>query len=118
QQYLIVGPWTHSDAIYYPAHEYQGLDFGRHAAIELDQIKLDWFDRWLRGNEESWRDVPKVHLFETGTNVWLSGDNWPLPATDQALHLSAENGGTLASEVPGSSEPSSYRYDPMDPVMP
>jgi uncharacterized protein len=118
QQWLIVGPWTHADAIYYPGHVYQGLDLGRDAAIELDQIKMDWFGRWLRGDEASWSGVPKVQLFETGSNVWRSGDDWPLAGSDRELYFSGGTTGELSAVLPDSASKRTYRYDPMDPVMP
>jgi hypothetical protein len=118
EQWLIVGPWNHADAIYYPGHIYQGLDYGRDAAIELDQVKMDWFGRWLKGDEASWADIPRVQLFETGSNVWRSADDWPLPGSDQQLYFSGGKAGELSPAMSESAPQLTYRYDPMNPVMP
>jgi putative CocE/NonD family hydrolase len=117
QQWLIVGPWNHGDALFHPSHKYPGRDFGRDAAIELDQIKLDWYARWLRGDQESWRDVPKVQLFETGTNVWRSSDNWPLPGHDEVLYFSGAGEGLLSPVLSTVAATRTYRYDPADPLI-
>jgi uncharacterized protein len=118
QQWLIVGPWTHADAIYYPGHIYQGLDLGLDAALELDQIKMDWFGRWLRGDEASSSGIPKVQLFETGTNIWRSGDDWPLPGFDHALYFSGADSAKLSAALTESGSKRTYSFDPMDPIMP
>lgn len=42
---------------------------------------LRWFDYWLKGVDNGVVKEPLVSIFVMGTNQWLHGDTYPLPAT-------------------------------------
>jgi uncharacterized protein len=42
---------------------------------------LRWYDYWLKGIDTGIMDEPPVRLFVTGSNEWLTADEWPLPNT-------------------------------------
>ncbi|HET7035530.1 MAG TPA: CocE/NonD family hydrolase [Thermomicrobiaceae bacterium] len=117
QQRLLVGPWSHVGTRH-PSANYGGVEFGREAAIEMDDIHLRWFDHWLKGIDNGVPGDAKVRLFEPGTNDWIESGHWPLAANEQALFLRFDGSdGRLTSTPPGASEPSrAYLYDPNDPA--
>jgi uncharacterized protein len=116
RQRLIAGPWSHFNSRF-PHSRYLDTDFGPDAALEMDEVHLQWFDYWLKGEQNGALETPPVRLFEPGTNRWVEADHWPLPSTETALHLrfDGETGGLTAEQA--SSDPDqTYRYDPLDPA--
>jgi putative CocE/NonD family hydrolase len=125
-QRLLFGPWTHGQQ----AVSFAGMaEFGPDAAISLADIQRRWFDRWLKGVPNgAERDAP-VRVFVMGGGDahktpegrvfvggrWRDEPAWPLARTvftDFYLHA----GGRLSAQPPGTSEPTSYRFDPQNPV--
>lgn len=48
-QRLIAGPWSHSGSRF-PHDHYLDIDFGKDAALDMDEEHLRWFDYWLKGS--------------------------------------------------------------------
>ena len=117
RQQLIVGPWSHVNCRW-PHDQYAGVNFGPDAALDMHQVHLRWFDHWLKGRDNDVQHDPPVRLFETGRNVWLETDRWPLRDTERALYLHFDGThGSLSATSPSSDEPAqTYRYDPNDPA--
>ena len=114
-QRLIVGPWVHGP--YSKGTPRQGqVDFGADAALDINAMRLPWFDYWLKGLQNGVMDGPPVQLFVMGENKWRAADDYPLPDTlDTAWYLG--QAGRLSREQPAGAQPAdSYRYDPDDPV--
>ncbi len=125
-QRLLFGPWTHGQQ----AMSFAGMaEFGPDAAIDLRQIERRWFDRWLKGEANGAEHDPPVRVFVMGGGDahrtpegrvfvggrWRDEHEWPLAravATDFHLHA----GGELSTAPPASAPPSTYRFDPRDPV--
>ncbi len=130
---LIMGPWTHGDR----SLTYAGdVDFGPAATLDGNvaedfwELRLRWFEHWLRGVENGVAEEPAVRYFVMGggtgrRNVdgrmdhggrWRTASDWPIPGTiERPYYLGV--GGTLSPEMPDEEEASrSYRYDPSDPV--
>jgi len=116
-QRLVVGPWSHLGSRY-PHSRYLDIDFGPEAALDMDQLHLQWFDYWLKGIDNGILDTAPVRLFEPGTNVWVEADHWPLAEREEVLHLRFDGAeGTLTTDPPAAADPDrTYRYDPMDPA--
>lgn len=125
-QKLIIGPWVHGPAAV-NASKAGDVDFGPEAARDLNELRLPWFDHWLKGAANGILDEPPVRLFVMGRNEWRDEADWPLPDTRYAnyyLHDSSSgsgvaslNDGGLSVEPPeGSEQPDSYTYDPDHPV--
>jgi hypothetical protein len=130
---LILGPWTHGDRCLTYAGD---VDFGPAATIEGNvaenflELRLRWFDRWLKGVENGAEDDPRVRYFRMGGGSgrrnaagrldhggsWMEAGDWPLPgAAERGFYLRAD--GCLDLSGPGREPASiSYRYDPADPV--
>ena len=124
-QKLIVGPWVHG-----PGNintQFAGdFDFGADAARDFNELRLPWFDYWLKGIDTGIMDVPPVRIFVMGRNEWRDEPDWPLPDTQytnyylhggQSGSIKSLNDGTLSPTPPeGSENPDSFVYDPVQPV--
>jgi uncharacterized protein len=120
-QKLIIGPWQHRVNA---SRRIGDIDFGEAALIDLEGIKLRWFDRWLKGIKNGVERDP-VEIFTTGRNEWRRHRSWPLPnasPTPYYLHSKGSantsyGDGLLSTRKPAADEPSDgYTYDPADPV--
>jgi putative CocE/NonD family hydrolase len=125
-QRLLFGPWTHGQQ----AMSFAGMaEFGPQAAIDLRQVERRWFDRWLKGEANGAEHDAPVRVFVMGGGDarrtlegrvfvggrWRDEQEWPLARaaqTDFYLHRD----GALSTSPPVSSPPTSYRFDPRDPV--
>ncbi|MDH3272684.1 MAG: CocE/NonD family hydrolase [Gemmatimonadota bacterium] len=130
---LILGPWTHGDR----SLTYAGdVDFGPDATLDGQlagdfwELRVRWFDRWLRGVDNGVDEEPTVRYFLMGGGSgfrnaegrldhggrWKTTTDWPHPdAVDTLYYLHAD--GDLSTERPNEAEASAtYRYDPRDPV--
>jgi putative CocE/NonD family hydrolase len=125
-QRLLFGPWIHGQQ----ALTYAGMaEFGPDAAVDLRALERRWFDRWLKGIRNGVDDEAPVRVFVMGGGDgrstaegrvfvggrWREEREWPLARTVFTnFHLHA--GGRLAPSPPAPSTPTSYRFDPRDPV--
>lgn len=121
-QKLILGPWGHTDTA---TRRVGDRDFGPQAIINLQREYLRWFDYWLKGIDNGIVREPLVKIFVMGSNQWLEGDVYPLPATRFEKWYLTSNGnantskgdGRLTREPPpAGSPPDRYVYDPGDPT--
>ncbi|MBL8269650.1 CocE/NonD family hydrolase, partial [Steroidobacter sp.] len=120
-QQLIIGPWTHSVN---RKRALDGIDFGAQAVVNLDDYRVRFHDRWLKGVRNGIDQDPRVQVFVIGANEWRSGNEWPLPGTKLTpfyLHSkgsanSAAGDGALSIDKPRREPSDGYRYDPADPV--
>ena len=124
-QKLIVGPWVHG-----PGNinsQFAGeFDFGADAAKDFNEMRLPWFDYWLKGIDTGIMDAPPVRIFVMGRNEWRDESDWPLPDTQytnyylhggQSSSIKSLNDGTLSPKPPeGSENPDSFVYDPLQAV--
>ncbi len=129
---LILGPWTHGDRTLTYAGE---VDFGLKASIDGNlaadflQLRLRFFDAWLKGERNGEAAEPAVRLFVMGGGSgrrnaqgrmehgggWRAEKDWPIPdahLTPFYLH----GDGRLATDRPAAAAPLSYNFDPAHPV--
>ena len=115
-QRLVIGPWLHI-----PWAPINGVrNFGDEARNGLDELQLEWFDYWLKGegDVQSW---PPVRLFTMGENTWNDYDAWPpsnarveewhLRSSGRATSLSGD--GALAREAAGTEPPTCSSTTPV-----
>jgi putative CocE/NonD family hydrolase len=130
---LILGPWVHMGC----ERSWAGdVDFGPEAALDgssgasANELRLRWFDRWLKDIPNGVDDDPPVRIFVMGGGSgrknrdgrlehggrWRSEAEWPLSrARSTAFYF--HHGGRLSTDQPGLTDPSaSYRYGPDHPV--
>lgn len=116
---LIIGPWTHADAIIFP----DGSMAGNYRAASLVP-SIPWFDHHLLGQPLDPAFKAPIRLYVMGENVWRDEPSWPLArARNTAFYIHGSgkaNGlqgdGRLHTEIPAKSAKDTYRYDPANPV--
>ena len=137
-QYLLMGPWTHGQ---YEVTYSGDLDFGTEAHVNYLDVKLQWFDHWLKGLRSEVADWSRVGYFTMGTGdgrrvvlgapggpgefpgrinhggEWHGAPDWPLADT-RYMSFYLHGGGVLSPEAPaaGVTGPSGFTFDPNDPV--
>lgn len=126
---LLVGPWTHGGNTRSSAGD---VEFGPEAAIPNfeSELHLQWFDHYLKGIPTPVNDWPPIKLFVMGTGdghkdtngklyhggYWRSEKEWPVAGT-KYVNYYFKSDGTLGTALPLSGvKPTTYRYDPRDPV--
>jgi uncharacterized protein len=125
-QRLIVGPWIHSSEHLDYAGEAQ---FTPDAALDRAAFQLRWFDRWLKGVDNGVDREPPVRIYVMGGGDgrktpegrlfvggrWRDEREWPLARTAYTPYY-LHAGGELSPQTPAASRPTTYQFDPKNPV--
>jgi putative CocE/NonD family hydrolase len=122
-QYLICGPWVHGSHLPAYAGAIHFGPAGSAVATFMNERRITFYDKYLRGIEGSRRNPP-IRYFCMGLNRWRNADTWPLPQTEfQKFYFhscghaqSAAGDGLLTLDAPGSEAPDRFIYDPMFPI--
>jgi uncharacterized protein len=130
--YLIMGPWIHGQQ---GSSRHGQVSFGNDAAIADPRAwRLDWYDRWLKGVDNSvGKQAPfatPVRIFVMGSGdgsktsdgllnhggTWRDEREWPL-ARAKATPYYLQTGGKLSPDKPtGARSATSLQFDPSHPV--
>ena len=126
-QRLLMGPWTHGGW----EVTYSGdVDFGTDSHIHYNDMRLAWFDQYLKGAHTEVVDWPPVRIFTMGDGevhrdsngrmvhggFWRDERDWPpLDVTPTSFFLHSDGGLSLGPPA-GADRPSTFSYDPDDPV--
>lgn len=121
KNYLVMGPWRHSQ-VNVGAASLGALKFDGDTALQFRRDVLKpFFDQYLvEGAPKA--DTPPVFIYNTGENHWDRFPSWPLScasgcaAQSKPLYLHA--GGKLSFDAPpaGQDEYDEYVSDPAKPV--
>jgi len=126
-QWLLLGPWTHTSAFPRFAGD---VDFGEEAGGSYNQVRVAWYDHWLRGDANGIADDSPVKVFVMGGGderknpdgrknhggFWRETTAFPLPETEYVNYYFHAHG-TLSPEPPsGASSSTTYTFDPRNPV--
>ncbi len=117
---LLIGPWIHgADAT--KSSSSGERKFGDNAAIDYDDVVLDWLDHHVRGMDNGVASWPDVKYYVMGSDEWTEHGMWPPGETSrETLHLERGEPGRTKGKL--SKEPSavdgstSFVSDPADPV--
>ena len=128
---LQIGIWEHKGLVDMIASTWAGeVDFGLEAAFsDLNSLRLKWFDHWLKGFRTDILDQPAVRYFVMGGGTgkrnaegrmqhgggWRTDPQWP-PAGTRNAHYYLSSDGHLGTDPPHTAAPSTFLYDPADPV--
>ena len=124
--YLVIGPWLHGLLAQSNSGE---AEFGIDAPLDYNDLRLRWFDRWLKGLDTGVEAMSPVQLFVMGGGDggrtqagnlyhggrWRNEGEWPLARTRWTNYYLRE-GGLLSTEPPADEPPNGFRYNPLDPV--
>jgi len=120
-QHVLMGPWTHGIS---RNGKVGSLDFGKDSVIDLNAIRAQWFDHWLKGEKAGVDAWPPYRIFVMGRNQWRDEREWPLARakyTPYYFHSKGsantlESDGTLSTTKPDQEPVDQFVYDPDDPV--
>ena len=118
--HLLLGPWVHGVSSLAARHT-GDIDFGADAAIDYDQVVLDFLDHYLRGIDNRFTHASPVRHFVMGANEWREDTRWP-PAESRALPLyfgldeDGQRRLQIGRPASGTSR-STFTADPRNPVM-
>ncbi|HYG05031.1 MAG TPA: CocE/NonD family hydrolase [Stenotrophomonas sp.] len=119
--YLVMGPWRHSQ-VNYDGSSLGALNFDGDTALQFRRDVLKpFFDQYLvEGAPKA--DTPPVLVYNTGANHWDRLQQWPLSCAQgcaaQSKSLYLQPGGKLSFQAPaaGQGEYEEYVSDPAKPV--
>jgi hypothetical protein len=117
--HLLLGPWVHGVSSL-AARRTGDIDFGMQAAIDYDEVVLDFHDHYLRGIDNRFTNASPVRHFVMGANEWRDDTRWP-PAESRTLPLYLAQDGDgqrrLQNGQPASkASNSTFTADPGNPV--
>ena len=124
QQYAVIAPTLHCSYTRATEDTVVGERHMGDARLDYNKMTYDWFDHFLKGENNDVLKLPKVQYFTMGMNKWQSSESWP-PAGAEPMKFYLSSGGKantfngdgkLTTAPPADDKPDSFEYDPMNPV--
>lgn len=124
KQYAVIAPTLHCSYTRATENTVVGQRSMGDARLDYSKMTYDWFDYFLKGEQNDILKRPRVQYFTMGSNKWQSSEQWP-PVGAQPMKFYLASGGKansgagdgkLVSEPPATDMPDTFTYDPMDPV--
>ena len=114
-QFVVIAPVTHCGYRSLTEHTVVGERELGDARLDVMDMRLRWYDYWLKGIDNGITSMPRVQYYLMGRNAWQSADSWPVPGTRfEKLYLHGD--ATLSFEPASRAASHSYTYDPGAPV--
>lgn len=114
KNYLVMGPWSHSQWAFGKANNLGNIHWGLDANEKFIEQEKQFFDLYLKGEGNA--EIPEATIFVTGSNEWRNFETWPPKnSIEKTIYFHA-------GEVAGFNKPSAksgfdeYVSDPMNPV--
>ena len=90
---LLIGPWEHLDGS-------SGAGLPADGVPALANIRLAWFDQYLKGMDTGAGDYPPVTQYYTGAERYITAEDWPHPqARAEVFYLHGKPGLPLFGEI-------------------
>ena len=90
---LLIGPWEHLDGS-------SGAGLPADGVPALANIRLAWFDQYLKGMDTGAGDYPPVTQYYTGAERYVTAEDWPHPqARAEVFYLHGKPGLPLFGEI-------------------
>jgi putative CocE/NonD family hydrolase len=109
---MIIGPWVH--------HASDNARSGQLTYPDASRIveakAYTFFDRWLLGEGDGLAFDPPITYYQMGENQWRNSATWPPEGIEDRTFYLGQGGVLSATRPETESQPSSFRYDPTDPV--
>ena len=124
KQYAVIAPVLHCSYTRATENTVVGQRSVGDARLDYSKMTYDWFDHFLKGEQNDILKRPKVQYFTMGSNKWQASESWP-PAGAEPMKFYLSSGGKantlngdgkLVAEPPATDMPDSFTYDPMNPV--
>ncbi len=115
KNYLVMGPWRHSQ-VNYEAASLGALQWDGDTALQFRRdVLLPFFNQYLVDGAPK-ANTPPVFIYNTGENHWDRFKSWPQGKKNRSLYLGAN--GTLSFEAPAAAAAKYDEYvsDPGKPV--
>ncbi len=133
---LIFGPWIHGWKTL-ESRVSGDVDFGSDAPISgsnlattPNELSLRWFDHWMKDVRNKVDQIPPVHYFLMGggqgtktsqgrishNGKWKISPTWPLSDTKYTRYYLHMNGELTTTPPESILEPTSYMFNPTEPV--
>jgi len=123
-QFAVISPGNHCQSESLTENTVIGARPLGDARFDYYPLYLEWFDHWLKGEDNGVTARPKLMLYIMGRNQWRAEQEWPLARTRFTRyylhsdgHANTRSGtGTLSTVKPAAEPYDAYTYDPADPV--
>ena len=122
-QFLVMGPTQHCRMGTETSHTMVGQEDVGDARFNYNELYMQWFNHWLKGEQNGALARPKVEYYLIGANQWRTAPAWPPAAVKRNFYLDSMRGanssrgdGSLETGLPRRTGSDEYRYDPADPV--
>ncbi len=114
ENYLVMGPWSHSQWAVGEAKNLGNIYWGLDANEKFINLEKDFFNHYLN-NKDSF-DLAEATIFVTGSNEWRDFESWP-PKNVVEKNLFFHPDEVASFEAPMNSKSfDEYISDPMNPV--
>jgi putative CocE/NonD family hydrolase len=123
--FMVIAPTTHCQQGYVESeHTIVGQRDMGDARFDYVRLVQQWFDHFLKGDENGVTNQPKVRAYMMGANQWRPYDRWPPKEVQYiAFYIDSDGGanslagnGRLTTSMPEKPGTDSFVYDPMYPV--
>jgi putative CocE/NonD family hydrolase len=124
-QFIIISPTDHCSSERSTSQTVIGERPVGDARFDYWKLYIDWFNYWLRGEQNGVTDMPHVRYYAMGAGVWKTAAQWPVPGARRINYFLSSAGransrfgdGKLLPAAPDQDEPADrYTYDPAAPV--
>jgi len=124
KQYAVIAPTLHCSYTRATEDTVVGERHMGDARLDYNKMTYDWFDHFLKGENNDVLKRPKVQYFTMGMNKWQASETWPPAGAEPIKFYLSSNGkansskgdGMLTTAPPPTDAPDSFDYDPMNPV--
>ncbi len=124
KQYAVIAPTLHCSYTRATEDTVVGERHMGDARLDYSKMTYDWFDHFLKGENNDVLKMPKVQYYTMGMNKWQSSDQWPPKGAESMKFYLSSGGkantltgdGMLTATQPAVDAPDSFTYDPMNPV--
>jgi len=123
--FMVIAPTTHCQQGYVESeHTIVGQRDMGDARFDYVRLVQQWFDHFLKGDENGVTNQPKVRAYMMGANQWRPYDRWPPKEVQYiAFYIDSDGSanslagnGRLTTSMPEKPGTDSFVYDPMYPV--
>lgn len=124
-QYMVIAPTLHCAYKRAIENTIVGERSVGDARLNYDEQIYKWFDLWLKGEQNDFREVtPRVQYYTMGINRWQAAETWPPEGTKEVTYYLNSSGnansrfgdGRLQMSTADHDNPDAFTYDPMNPV--